>query len=168
MKTLVVVALLPISLSVSAADGSLAFKGLVLGSSHVEILKRYPNADCALDACALSEAAMEKSPETIGGVPITLMVFGLHNGRLHTIGLTIPVSGIDSVVSALAERHGKPSADTPAAARKSVGRKVTWQRPGGVIHVLWVAKRSSASVLLQSQEGVELFDNERKKALSDL
>lgn len=140
MKAMLVVLVMLASTMIWAADEPLAFKGLALGSTEKEALKKYPKLKCSgspqrrscfhfhdrteevrlLIACqrrgqsgdvCIKLAREESGGESVAGALVRSMSFRFYDGKLGTISFTIASSLFDKVSTAFLDTYGKPTAD---------------------------------------------------------
>src|SRR5215510_9421171 len=124
----------------SAAEEPLAFKGVAVGATEEEVVKKYPKLTCRGEPdrrrCFQSSNEKEyqkllsscigrgESPatcsqqvnealgmETVAGVPIRDMQFRFHDNKLGLISLVTPMAQFDRVARGFLDRYGKPAKD---------------------------------------------------------
>ena len=124
----------------SAAEEPLAFKGVAIGASEEEVVKKYPRLSCggepARRMCVQASAEIQQSKllsacirggqspaacrqevnealqlETVASVPIRYMRFRFHDDKLGLIYLVTPAAEFNKVASAFLDRYGKPAKD---------------------------------------------------------
>ena len=135
----------------SAAEEPLAFKGVAIGASEEEVVKKYPRLSCGgepdrrMCVQASSENQQGKllascirrgqSPtacrqevnealevETVASVPIKHMRFRFHDDKLGLIYLVTPAAEFNKVAGAFLDRYGKPAKDEAWAFRPKGGK----------------------------------------------
>jgi hypothetical protein len=140
MKLLNLLFLVLAAATVSAADEPLAFKGVAIGATEEEVVKKYPKLTCRGEPdrrrCFQSPDEKEhkkllascvgrgESPatcsqqvnealgmETVAGVPIKYMLFRFHDNKLGLISLVTPTAQFNKVAGGFFDRYGKPVKD---------------------------------------------------------
>lgn len=137
----------------SAAEEPLAFKGIAIGASEKEVVKKYPRLSCRgeparrmcvqassenqqsklLSACiragrSPAECRQEVNEaldvETVASVPIRYMQFRFHDDKLGLIYLVTPAAEFNRVAGAFLDRYGKPAKDEEWALAPKGGKRV--------------------------------------------
>jgi hypothetical protein len=153
MKLLNLLFLLLAAATVSAADELPAFKGVALGATEEEVVKKYPKLTCRGEPdrrrCFQSPNEKEhkkllsscigrgESPdtcgqqvnealgmETVAGVPIKYMQFRFHDNKLGQISLVTPMAQFNKVAGGFLDRYGKPAKDESWAFAPKGGRAI--------------------------------------------
>ena len=160
--------------SIAHAAEPLSFKGLRLGASKADVLRRFPSAVCPTNrsGCLLTakdphsggaKIEAERESMTIATVPFDSAVFMFHSGRLDAILISARPDGFSRIALALADRYDRP---TTSSASQDI---VVWELPEGTIElhrspsessIVYSSKRRNASTPTPAEQ--------RKKAAGDL
>jgi hypothetical protein len=153
MKLLNLLFLVVAVAKVSAAEEPFAFKGLAIGATEEEVVKKYPKLSCRGEPARRScfQASNEKehnkllsscirggqSPaacrrkvdeelevETVASVPIRYMLFRFHDDKLGLVSLVTPAAEFNKVASAFLDRYGKPAKDEAWAFTPKGGKTI--------------------------------------------
>lgn len=153
MKLLNLLFLVLAAATASAAEEPLAFKGLAMGATEEEVVKKYPKLSCRgeparrscfqvwnekehsklLSSCIRdgeSPAACRQKvnegleAETVASVPIRYMLFRFHDNQLGLISLVTPAAEFGKVASAYLDRYGKPAKDEAWAFAPKGGKAI--------------------------------------------
>jgi hypothetical protein len=153
MKLLYLLFLVLAAATVSAAEEPLAFKGLAIGATEEEVVKKYPKLSCrgepARRSCSQASNEKERSKllsscirggespaacrqkvneeleaETVASVPIRYMLFRFHDNKLGLVSLVTPAAEFSKVASAYLDRYGKPAKDEAWAFKPKGGTTI--------------------------------------------
>ena len=140
MKLLTLLFLGVVAAAASAAEEPLAFKGVAIGASEEEVVKKYPRLSCrgepARRMCVQASSENQRSKllaacirggqsptacrqevsealevETVASVPIKYMQFRFHDDTLGLIYLVTSAADFNKVAGAFLDRYGKPAKD---------------------------------------------------------
>ena len=153
MKLLNLLFLVLAAATALAAEEPLAFKGVAIGATEEEVVKKYPRLSCRgepdrrrcsqspnereykklLSSCigrgeppaTCSQQANEAlGIETVAGVPIKYMLFRFHDDKLGGIDLVTPMAQFNKVAVGFFDRYGKPAKDESWAFTPKGGRTI--------------------------------------------
>ena len=160
-------------LSHGAENEPLAFKNYVLGTTTLEQCRKMGfGMACGKGNGVLCDDQCYSYIETIGGVPAREVNFLFYDGKLERIMISLSHSYFGKVVSALKEKYGQPTEETPVALQNRMGlpfrgTNYEWRRfANGIIRASeYGSDLDTSNINYSTHHSIEEFT--RRKQQSD-
>jgi hypothetical protein len=155
-----------------AENEPLAFKNYVLGSTTVEQCREMSyGIVCGKGDGVLCDDQCFSYIETIAGVPAREINFFFYDGKLEKITISLSHSYFNKVVSALKEKYGQPTEETPVKLQNRMGLPFSgtnyeWRRfANGIIRASEYASDLGTSLInYVTHHSIEEFTRRRQQS----